>query len=151
MKHELASLPVIAVLMAGCATVTRGTTEQVTFTSEPAGAAVETTSGLRCAATPCTFDIARKSEFSATFLLPGYEEQKVDVVAELAGNGAAGFAGNVLIGGVVGMGADAATGATLDHRPNPVHAVMIQVKSPEKHQKAPKRGPARTTATEPTS
>lgn len=42
----------------------------------------------------------------------------------LAGSGAAGFAGNVLLGGVVGMGVDAATGATLEHTPNPVNATL---------------------------
>ena len=39
---------------------------------------------------------------------------------EIPGTGAAGFAGNVLLGGLVGMGVDAATGAAMDHKPNPV-------------------------------
>ena len=42
------------------------------------------------------------------------------VGTRVAGAGAAGFAGNVLVGGVVGMAVDAATGATLEHYPNPV-------------------------------
>lgn len=59
---------------------------------------------------------------------------------ELVGNGAAGLAGNVLIGGVIGMGTDVATGATQDHKPNPVHAVLELVKkAPEKPATAPKR------------
>ncbi|WP_246251740.1 hypothetical protein [Parasulfitobacter algicola] len=39
---------------------------------------------------------------------------------ELAEGGAAGMAGNVLIGGVIGIGVDAATGATQNLEPNPV-------------------------------
>jgi hypothetical protein len=107
--------------------------EQVTFTSEPTGATVRTSTGLACSATPCTFDISRKQEFTAVFTMPGYKEQTIAVKTELAGNGAAGFAGNVLLGGVVGMGTDVATGATQDHKPNPVHAVMeSEKKTPDK-------------------
>jgi len=130
MKAGFVVVSCVALSLAGCATVTRGMTEQVSFTSEPAGATVQTSTGLRCAATPCTFDISRKSEFVASFTLAGYEDQEIKVVTELAGNGAAGFAGNVLIGGVVGMGTDAATGATQDHKPNPVHAVMMRKSTP---------------------
>ena len=32
----------------------------------------------------------------------------------------AGFAGNLLPGGIIGMGVDAAAGATPEHAPNPV-------------------------------
>ena len=46
------------------------------------------------------------------------------VGTKVAGEGVAGFAGNVLIGGVVGMAADAATGATLEHYPNPVSVTL---------------------------
>lgn len=123
----------VATVLTGCATVTRGTSEQVTFTSEPSGAAMRTSTGLQCSATPCTFDISRKTEFVATFSLPGYRDQQINVVTELAGNGAAGFAGNVLVGGVVGMGTDAVTGATQDHKPNPVHAVMVPSRAAPDH------------------
>jgi hypothetical protein len=42
-----------------------------------------------------------------------------------------GFAGNVLIGGVVGMAADAATGATLEHYPSPVSVTLEPLRAPE--------------------
>jgi hypothetical protein len=35
------------------------------------------------------------------------------------------MAGNVLIGGIIGMGVDAATGATNSLKPNPVHVHLI--------------------------
>ena len=35
-----------------------------------------------------------------------------------------GFAGNVILGGIVGMTIDAASGATLDHWPNPAVIVL---------------------------
>lgn len=67
----------------------------------------------------------RKSEFVVSFSKGGYEDMQVPVSTRIAGAGAAGFAGNVLIGGVIGMGVDAATGSTLEHYPNPVLASLV--------------------------
>jgi hypothetical protein len=47
-----------------CASVTRGTTENMTFISEPSGATVTTSIGYTCPATPCTTEIKRSAEFS---------------------------------------------------------------------------------------
>jgi hypothetical protein len=110
--------------ISGCATVTRGTTSSITFNSEPPGAEAKTSTGLTCSATPCTFEISRKQDFIVTFSKPGYEPQQVPVNTRVAGSGVAGFAGNVLVGGIVGMGVDAATGATLEHYPNPIHVTL---------------------------
>jgi hypothetical protein len=113
-------------VLGGCATVTRGTTSEVKFESTPSGAAVQTSLNHQCT-TPCTIKINRKDEFSATFKLDGYEEQTIPVVVQMAGAGAAGLAGNVLIGGVIGIGVDAATGATLEHVPNPVVVTLTKL------------------------
>lgn len=120
----------LALGLGACGSVTRGTTNDVTFNSDPPGAQMLTSTGLTCPATPCTLPIPRKQEFIATFSLEGYREQQVQVVTEVSGGGAAGFAGNVLIGGVIGMGVDVATGAALDHKPNPVFAKLLPVVAP---------------------
>jgi PEGA domain len=115
-------LLVAAALAAGvsaCATVTRGTTNQIQIRSEPAGAQVTTSLAHNCT-TPCTISVNRREEFAVVFNLPGYREQRVEVKTQVAGAGAAGFVGNVIVGGVVGMGVDAVTGSTLEHLPNPV-------------------------------
>jgi hypothetical protein len=109
----------LGLLVSGCATVTRGTTSQVELLSEPPGAEARTSLGHACV-TPCTLQFNRKDEFTVTFSKPGYREQQVDVTTRVAGAGAAGFVGNVVVGGVVGMGVDAFTGSTLEHVPNPV-------------------------------
>lgn len=88
--------------------------------------------------TPCTLTISRKDEFSVSFTKPGYQPQTVQVATRIAGAGAAGFAGNVLVGGIIGMGVDAASGATLEHWPNPVVAVLQPVPAG-----APPRAPGR--------
>ncbi|SRR6266542_5394925 len=117
----------LAITLAGCATVTRGTTSQVQIQSDPPGALAHTSTGFSCT-TPCTITIPRKDEFSVVFSKPGYQEETVDVRTQVAG--AAGFAGNILLGGIIGMGADAATGATLEHVPNPVSATLVPISRP---------------------
>lgn len=97
--------------------------------SEPSGATARTSLGHQCT-TPCTLQVGRKDEFSVSFSMPGHQDQTVVVKTQLAGAGAAGFAGNVILGGVVGMGVDAATGSTLEHVPNPVSVVMAPITKP---------------------
>ena len=59
----------------------------------------------------------------------GYKPGQVFVDTKVSGGGAAGLAGNLLIGGVVGVGVDAISGATLDHTPNPVNITLVPVDS----------------------
>lgn len=77
--------------------------------------------------TPCTLQFGRKDEFTVTISKPGYHIAQVPVKTQVAGAGAAGFVGNAVLGGVVGMGVDVATGATLEHFPNPVVVDLIVV------------------------
>jgi hypothetical protein len=110
---------------------------------------MRTSTGLTCPTTPCTLEVNRKSEFVATFSKQGYQSQNVMVQTRVAGAGAAGFAGNVLVGGVIGMGVDAATGSTLEHYPNPVTVslaplVLSRKNRPQKN--AAPRGPVKEEA-----
>lgn len=126
MKKITFTVGLMALALAGCATITRGTTSQVAFQADQPDVEMRTSNGLSCA-TPCTLTIARKAEFTAVFSKPGYHDVQIPVQTKIAGNGAAGFAGNILVGGVIGMAADAASGATLEHTPNPVVAQMTPV------------------------
>jgi hypothetical protein len=128
----------VALALGGCATVTRGTDDQIQVNSDPQGATVQTSLSQQCM-TPCTLKVGRKDEFSVTVAKPGYAPQTVFVGTKVAGAGAAGFAGNVLVGGVIGMGVDAATGATLEHFPNPVTVILQRSGSPPSPQ-GPQRG-----------
>lgn len=137
---RLLAIMCAALALAGCATVTRGTTNQIQITSEPVGAQARTSLGHVCQ-TPCTLSVNRKDEFTVVFTMDGYQQQEIQVKTQIAGAGAAGFAGNVIIGGVVGMGVDAATGSTLEHTPNPVFARMAP--------NTPPPAPAKPTAGKP--
>jgi len=115
-----------AAALGGCASATRGTTEQISIASTPSGAEA-TVSGLEvptACITPCVVQAKRSADITVSFAKEGYEPQVVPLTKDIAGAGAAGFAGNLLLGGVVGMGVDAVTGAALDHHPNPVIVTM---------------------------
>jgi hypothetical protein len=45
----------------------------------------------------------------------------------MSGGGGAGFAGNILAGGLIGMGVDATSGAMNDLMPNPLHVDLLPV------------------------
>jgi PEGA domain len=108
--------------LGGCASVTRGTTETISVASTPSGAEA-TISGLEAptvCTTPCAFVAKRSADITVTVEKPGYETQIVPLTKDIPAAGAAGFAGNILAGGIIGMGVDAATGAATDHKPNPV-------------------------------
>ena len=59
----------------------------------------------------------------------GYETAHVNVTTQVAGAGAAGMAGNVLVGGIIGVGIDAYSGGMLEHKPNPVKVTLVPVKT----------------------
>ncbi len=115
-----------ALVFTGCATVTRGTTETLMIQSTPSGADVRVSNGFT-GRTPFTFTAPRKGDLIVTISLSGYESQEHILHSSVAGKGAAGVAGNALIGGVIGIGVDMATGAALSHKPNPLVVTLKPV------------------------
>jgi hypothetical protein len=134
----------IALPCIGCASLTRGTTENISIATTPAGATAEI-SGLEiptACVTPCVVQAKRNADISITINKDGYEPQIIPLTKEIPGSGAAGFAGNILAGGLIGMGVDAATGAAQDHKPNPV-IVTLQPLAPVPSRQAKPRRPKR--------
>ncbi|MGP9812894.1 translation initiation factor 2 [Rhodopseudomonas sp. NSM] len=121
-----------ALLLSGCASVTRGTTETISIASTPSGALANvagTDAPFSCV-TPCVVEVNRNADITVSLSKEGYEPQIIPLTREISGGGGAGFAGNILLGGVVGMGVDAATGAAMDHKPNPVVVTLQPVPAP---------------------
>jgi hypothetical protein len=116
----LAALVAAGFAVSACATVTRGTNDTWTVNTEPAGAAVKTTNQFACDATPCTFKMPRKSEFSVTITKAGYKTWTGQVTHHVAAGGGAGMAGNVVLGGLIGGVVDISSGAMMDLVPNPL-------------------------------
>lgn len=111
-------------LLAGCATITRGTSESFVIETDPVGATAHLTNGLACV-TPCSLKVKRRGDFVVTIKKDGYETVNATVTSSIDGAGAAGMAGNVVLGGVIGAGVDAGTGAMHSHKPNPLVVKLI--------------------------
>ena len=146
-----------ALTMAGCASVTRGTSEPVVFDSAPAGAEMRSTIVNRCAepgecpgsgeardamidrsihsgpacTTPCTVQVPRNQELIVTFAKEGFNTHTVKLVTGVRPGGAAGVVGNAVVGGLIGVAVDAGTGAALDHCPNPLKVILRRTGSRE--------------------
>jgi hypothetical protein len=121
-----------ALLLSGCASVTRGTTENISIASTPSGARADvagTDAPFSCV-TPCVVEVNRSADITVSISKEGYEPQIIPLTKDISGGGGAGFAGNILLGGVVGMGVDAATGAAMDQKPNPVVVTLQPVAPP---------------------
>jgi hypothetical protein len=56
---------------------------------------------------------------------PGYVPQTVKVESKFGGTGGGAMAGNLLLGGAIGMGVDAGTGAYRSLYPNPVSVHLV--------------------------
>ena len=119
---------ILAYAVSGCATITRGSKDFFEIESEPTGASVALSNGLNCV-TPCAMELPRKHPFTATFSLDGYKPLIAEVVPKQAGAGSAGMAGNILIGGLIGVVADSTSGAMKDLTPNPLVAKLALVDS----------------------
>lgn len=66
----------------------------------------------------------RRSELVVDITKASCRPVEVNVTHKTANSGAAGVAGNVLVGGIIGLGVDAATGASQDLVPNPVEVTL---------------------------
>lgn len=145
-----------AAMVAACATATRGTENEILFQSDPPGAAVKvvaakTACGDRlcqpseqpsnpgpiagppelpaCAATPCTIRISRGAQITAEFTLAGYQPVRASVETQFAPSAAPGLAVSA-----IGTMIDVASGAVLDHCPNPVKVNLAKIGQPARPQ-----------------
>ena len=115
---------VASLSLGGCATITRTEHDTWTVKTTPGSAAVKTTNGFGCDATPCTFRMERKAEFDVTITKPGYKSWTGHVTHKVSGAGGAGMAGNVLVGGLIGVVVDSNSGAMFDLVPNPLEVTL---------------------------
>ena len=113
----------VALSLSACATVTRGTKQAFVVESDPAGADVTMSNGMTCK-TPCSVKIKRKDAFVVKINKEGYEPVEANIQSQMSGAGGAALAGNLILGGLIGAGVDAASGATKELKPNPLKVVL---------------------------
>lgn len=125
MRQTTVSILVLtALLNTGCATVTRGTNDTLVIDTEPPGADVKLSNGM-AGKTPATFKLPRKEALVVDLQKAGFEAVRVNVQPQISGAGGAGMAGNVLLGGLIGVAVDAGTGAMNDLKPNPIRVRLV--------------------------
>lgn len=132
----IAAVALPLLLLSGCATVTRGTKDTLVVESDPAGADVRLSTG-QTGKTPTSFKLSRKDTVLVTISREGYETVNVTVNSQVVGSGAAGMAGNVLVGGLIGVGVDAWSGATKSLKPNPVTVKLVRLDPQPQHARDP--------------
>jgi hypothetical protein len=121
--YSLLFLPLL--FLTSCATITRGVHEKLSVTSDPSGADVRLSTGEH-GITPAKFVKQRRTEpFTVTVSKSGYVPQTVKVESKFGGTGGAAMAGNVILGGAIGLGVDAGTGAYNSLYPNPVSVHLV--------------------------
>lgn len=133
MYKVIRTLSIVSLLISvfsGCASVTRGTKDTLVVESNPAGASVRLSTG-ETGKTPTSFKLSRKKEFDVVIEKEGYESLTVHVSSQVSGKGSIGMAGNVLVGGIIGVGVDAVTGAAKDLKPNPISVTLVPLKKEE--------------------
>ena len=111
-----------AAVVQGCATLIKGSSQSIPVSSDPPAADI-LLDGKLVGQTPRTLALKRDSNYLITIQKTGFEQQSVPVVKDIGGA----VWGNVLAGGLIGWGVDAATGAQYNLLPASVSVKLVPV------------------------
>ncbi len=111
---KIALLAVCGLSFVSCATILTGTNDKIAFTSEPSGAKVFYKGQEKCT-TPCVTTLNKSlSSVNVEYRLADYPAK--NVMLERKFNGVTIL--NVLLGGIIGIGVDVATGSVMNYTDN---------------------------------
>jgi hypothetical protein len=105
-----------ALLCTSCSSIINGRSQQVTVTSDPSGASF-TVNGEQELKTPAVFKLKRKNDHIIVFDNPGYQQERTVLKHMVSGW----VAGNIFLGGPIGLGVDAMTGGMYQIVPDALH------------------------------
>lgn len=108
-------------LVCGCASIVRGSTEQVSINSNVNGAEVNV-NGVLVGKTPFTGKIKRGSSTAVSVSKPGFETKTVTLDTSIEPI----FWGNIIIGGVLGSTTDLATGSMYKYSPATIQIDLVK-------------------------
>jgi PEGA domain len=114
MRFSIIAIILSAFSLSGCATITRGTSEELSVQTSPEGASVKLTGSgeeKTCVATPCTFKMPRRSNVVVLIEKEGFQTVRATVRGKLKG---------FVPAGPIGAVVDVASGAALKLQPNPL-------------------------------
>jgi hypothetical protein len=115
------SLLILCIIMSGCASVVKGSKQEMSFQSNPEGATVEI-SGRIIGRTPVTTTIDKKDDQILIFSKDGYKDQKMQLTTTTTGW----FFGNIISGllGLLGSTVDFASGAMIEYMPSQYYVTL---------------------------
>ena len=120
---ELVSACLLALAADGCATIVQGTTETLVVESTPPGARVTIEPGGLEVVTPGEVVLERGSKYRLRFERDGFEPTVDEVFPQADGT----TAGNLVVGGIIGLNHDLESGAAFGLFPNPVHVHLSPI------------------------
>ncbi len=93
------------IISSGCATIIHGTTQDLNITTDPSGADLNV-DGQEHYKSPAKITMKRKDDHIIEVNMDGYQKETVNIKSVVSGA----VAGNILAGGLIGWGVDAASG-----------------------------------------
>ena len=140
--HNFLAVAAAAMALSGCATIIKGTTQSVSLDSTPVQGAACTlvnSEGTWFVATPGSITVHKtKTDITATCKKDGYQDAIQTIPSHF--NGAT--AGNIIAGGLIGIGVDAASGANYSYPDTPTMITLVPVAAASATPSAPASAPA---------
>ena len=109
----------VAGIVAGCATIMHGSSQEMSVASTPTGATV-IVDGVNAGKTPFVANLKRKDKHVIRIELDGYEPFEMPIARETSGW----VWGNLVFGGLPGLAVDAITGGLYKLKPEEVNAPL---------------------------
>lgn len=106
-------------VIAACATIMQGTSQEIGISSQPTGATVTINNDVR-GETPLVADLKRKNNHNVRIELPGYQPYEMSITKHTSGW----VWGNIVFGGIPGLAIDAITGGLYKLRPEEIQAQL---------------------------
>lgn len=114
MKNRIYAAVLLGIAsLTGCATIIRGTEQEVAVNTHPVGANIQFSNGQSCIS-PCTIKTKRNQSLQLSITKDGCHQQTATMMPTLAGGG-------VIMGGLIDYG----TGAVYDLQPNPMTVSLV--------------------------
>jgi hypothetical protein len=129
MRYSTFAVMLAATLLPGCASVVKGSSQTIAITTPPTDGAQCTLSsgqGNWQVTSPGAVTVSKsKDDMQVRCIKPGWQDGFGNIPSNFQGW----TVGNLLIGGIIGLGVDAATGA-INEYPNAFQVPMVPVAPP---------------------
>ena len=116
---KIVTIIIFSLALSNCATIMHGPNQEIGLSSSPTGALVKI-DNQQVGNTPLTYKMERKGSHIISFELEGYQPYQTTITSKLSGW----VWGNIVLGGLIGLGIDAITGSLYQLSPEQIHAQM---------------------------